>query len=266
MRASINLQSAGLTNRIKPLFYPWMYLFFLIVAEFVTCYFLHVGVMIHLCVLGALLIHSVVLDDKPVSGLLTAMSVAPLIRILGLSTPLVHFSQISWFAIVSVPMFITGITIARMQGLSASQVGLIPPKKKYLPLEVAIIVICFPIGFIEYQLLQPSALADLNFQSMLAPSLIMIINTGFLEEVIFRGLLQYHAFRLGGFQGILLVSVLFGALHITNLVFWDSILAGLVGLMFALVVRKTGSLWGVSIAHGVVNVTLFLIAPNILGG
>ncbi len=265
MRAGINLQTSNLASHFKPLYYPWMYVFLIMIAEFVTCYFLHAGVLIHLFILGALLIHSVMLEDKPVSSLLTAMAIAPLIRILGLSTPLVHFSQITWFAIVSVPMFIAGITIARMQGLSARQVGLSLPKKKYFPLEVAVIVLAFPIGFLEYYMLRPSALAALNFHEATAPALILIINTGFLEEIIFRGLLQYHANRIAGFHGIVLVSVLFGILHITNLVFWDALLAGAVGLLFALVVRKTGSVWGMSIVHGMINVTLFIIAPNVIG-
>ena len=240
-----------------------MYVFFLMLAELVTCYFIHAGVLVHLFILGALLVHSVFLDDKPVSDLLTALAIAPLIRILGLSTPLMHFSQITWFAIVSVPMFITGITIARLQGLSAKQLYLTAPKKRYFPLEALVIAICFPVGLLEYYLLKPSPLADFSLQAILAPSLIFLINTGFLEEFIFRGLLQHHAERLAGFRGIVLISALFGILHITNLVFWDAVLAGGVGLMFALVVRKTGSLWGVSMAHGVVNITLFLIAPHL---
>ena len=86
-----------------------------------------------------------------------------------------------------------------------------------------------------------------------------------MSKVIFRGLFQYHATRIAGFHGIILVSVLFGVLHITNLVFWDAILAGAVGLLFALVVRKTGSIWAMSIAHGIVNVFLFIVAPNVFG-
>ncbi|MFO8101143.1 MAG: CPBP family intramembrane glutamic endopeptidase [Dehalococcoidia bacterium] len=264
MRASINLQSSHIASRFKPLQYPWIYVFLIMVAEFVTSYYLHAGILIHLCILGSLLVHSVMLEDKSVANLLTAMTVAPLIRILGLSTPLVHFSQITWFAIVSVPMFIAGITIARMQNLSVEQVGLSPPKKKYFPLEAAVVVLCIPVGFLEYYLLRPSALVSLNLHEAIAPALVLIGNTGFLEEVIFRGLLQYHATRIAGFHGIILVSVLFGVLHITNLVFWDAVLAAAVGLLFALVVRKTGSVWGMSLAHGMVNVTLFIIAPNLI--
>ena len=33
------------------------------------------------------------------------------------------------------------------------------------------------------------------------------------------------------------------------------------GITDTLVVRKTGSIWGISMAHGVANISLFLIAP-----
>ena len=265
MRMSITSQASSITSQFKPLNIPIIYVLLITAAELVTSHFLYAGILIHICLLGALLVHSVILDDQKVADLLTAMAVAPLVRILGLSTPLVHFSQITWFAIVSIPMFMAGIAIARLQGLSIKDINFSPPKKKYTLIELVVILICFPIGFLEYHLLRPSGITELNFYSMLAPMLIMMVNTGFLEEFIFRGLLQYHAVRLAGFQGIVLISVLFGALHLTNLVVYDAFLAGGVGLMFGLVVQRTGSIWGVSVAHGVVNITLFLIAPHVLG-
>jgi hypothetical protein len=73
--------------------------------------------------------------------------------------------------------------------------------------------------------------------------------------------MQYHATRLMGWWGILLVTATFAIMHIGNLVFWDVLLAFAVGGIYALVVRKTGSIYGVSVSHGLVNVILFLIAP-----
>jgi membrane protease YdiL (CAAX protease family) len=39
-----------------------------------------------------------------------------------------------------------------------------------------------------------------------------------------------------------------------------------VALVFAWMVKKTGSLFGVTLAHGLTNSMLFVIAPFILGG
>jgi len=76
--------------------------------------------------------------------------------------------------------------------------------------------------------------------------------------------MQYHATRTMGFSGIIFISILFGCLHIGNLTIFDVLLAGSVGFVYSLVVRKTGSLYGVTISHGLINSILFLIAPAYL--
>ena len=89
----------------------------------------------------------------------------------------------------------------------------------------------------------------------------MVVYTGFVEELAFRGLMQYYAVRTMGWWGILLITTIFGVMHIGNLNYLDVLLAFTVGGIYALVVRKTCSIYGVSLSHGLVNVTLFLIAP-----
>ncbi len=242
-----------------------MYVIFIAAAELVTAYYMYWGGVFHFAILVALFLHSVFIPDRALSNLLTAMTCAPLIRILSLSTPLAFSSQMSWFAIISIPVFITGFTLAYVQGLSAKQVFLTRPKMRYWPLEIGAMVLAFGIGLIEYHLLEPSPLVDFNVTEMIAPAIILIVNTGFLEEFVFRGLMQQNAEQLAGFHGIVLISVLFGVLHITNLVFLDVIIAGSAGFLFALVVRKTGSIWGISMAHGIANISLFLIAPYWFG-
>ena len=278
MPHNINSQLSGLTNQFRKLrhpsihltlvidhfrilHYPYLYVVLIGMAEMVTAYYMYWGGVVHFAILVALFLHSAFIRDKPLSDLLTAMSCAPLIRVLSLSTPLEFFSQISWFAIISIPIFITAFTIIYVQGLSYKQVFLSRSRIRYLPLETGIIILAFGIGLIEYHVLEPSPLADFNATAMIAPALILIVSTGFLEELVFRGLMQQNALRLAGLHGIIFVSVLFGTLHVTNMVFLDVVIAASAGFLFALVVRKTGSIWAVSLAHGVANITLFLIAP-----
>ncbi|MCK4731330.1 MAG: CPBP family intramembrane metalloprotease, partial [Methanophagales archaeon] len=63
--------------------------------------------------------------------------------------------------------------------------------------------------------------------------------------------------------GILFVSTIFGVLHVGNLSPWhlDCLLAFLVGFVFSVVREKTGSIYGISISHGVINIMLFLVMP-----
>jgi hypothetical protein len=56
------------------------------------------------------------------------------------------------------------------------------------------------------------------------------------------------------------VSAIFSILHLGNS--WhDCLFAAVVGVMYALVVKKTGSIYGVSISHGLINIVLFLVMP-----
>ena len=250
-----------------------LYLLLIGAAELVTAYaaehgdvFARYGIIFHGLILFALLIHSarVVKADPEFSQLLLVLILAPLIRILSISMPVAQFSYIAWFSIISIPVYIIIFTCVYLQQLSPRDIGLVVPAVKHLPLEFGMILLAVPTGVMEYYILKPRILVEPRLAALLVPMLIMVVCTGFLEELTFRGLMQYHATRTMGFAGIIFISALFGALHIGNLTILDVLLAGSIGFIFSLVVRKTGSLYGVSISHGIINITLFLIAPAYL--
>lgn len=247
-----------------------LYILLIAAAEFVTAYaarhgavFAEYGIVFHGLILFALLIHSarIVKADPEFSQLLLVLVLAPLIRILSLSMPVAQFSYIAWFSIISIPVYLMIFTCVYLQQLSPQDIGLALPSKKHLPLEFGIILLAVPVGIMEYHILQPGLLVEPRLTALVVPVLIMMVCTGFLEELAFRGLMQYHAVRTLGFAGIVLISALFGLLHIGNLTIFDVLLAGGIGFIYALVVRETGSVYGVSISHGIINTTLFLIAP-----
>ncbi|MEA1869414.1 MAG: CPBP family intramembrane glutamic endopeptidase, partial [Euryarchaeota archaeon] len=171
-----------------------------------------------------------------------------------------HFGYILWFLIVAVPLFAAIFTCIYIQRIDMRSVGLKIPSRREVPLTCGIILLAIPVGWMEYHILEPELMIGAH-ASWAVPILIILIYTGFFEELLFRGLLQ-HTFTeaVGGMHGILIVSVIFGFLHLGNS--WlDCVLAGGVGLIFALVVRKTGSIYGVLISHGVINTMLFLVMP-----
>ncbi|MGB7531378.1 MAG: CPBP family intramembrane glutamic endopeptidase [Halobacteriota archaeon] len=128
------------------------------------------------------------------------------------------------------------------------------------------ILLAIPFGIIEYQILKPAPFPGLGSGAvnLITASLIFIVCTGFLEELAFRGLIQHNAIRLmNKWWGILFVSTIFGVLHVGNLSPWhlDCVLAFSAGFVFSIVREKTGSIYGISISHGIINTILFLIAP-----
>jgi membrane protease YdiL (CAAX protease family) len=240
------------------------YLILVGAAELLTVYVAAYGIALHAVILFTLSIHSALTIslDPDFSGFLAVLIIAPLIRILSLSTPLVQFSYITWFAIISIPVYIAIFTCVYIQNLKPDDIALARPKVKHIPLELGAILIAVPFGIAEYFILKPGALVAPRVEALIIPSLVMILCTGLLEELAFRGLMQYHATRTMGFSGIIFTSVLFGVLHIGNLTIFDVVLAGSVGFIYSLVVQKTGSLYGISVSHGIINIILFLIAPS----
>lgn len=233
-------------------------------AELLIAYAPTLAIAFHAIILFALLIHSslITISDYPFSALLQVLTIAPLIRILSLTMPLGYFGTITMIAIVSVPVYIAIFMYIYIQGLELRDVGLTRPKLNHLPLELATILLAIPGGILCYLIVRPGILIpEPSFGVLLVPALILIVSTGFLEELAFRGLMQYHATRTMGFTGIIIISALFGFLHIDDLLILYVIFAGSVGFIYSLIVQRTGSIYGVSISHGVINIMMFLIAP-----
>jgi membrane protease YdiL (CAAX protease family) len=248
-----------------------LYLLLIAAAELVTSYavghgavFAKFGIVFEAFVLFTLLIHSALIlrADPEFSQLLMVLILAPLIRILSISMPVAQFSYMAWFTIISIPVYITIFTCMYLQQLSLRDIGLVLPAVKHLPLEFVTILLAVPLGIMEYLILKPRVLVEPHLATLLVPGLILVVCTGLLEELAFRGLIQYHAVRTMGFAGIVLISALFGLLHLGNLSILDVLLTAGIAIVYSLVVRRTGSLYGVSISHGFINIILFLIAPS----
>lgn len=237
----------------------WIYAGLLLIAEFATTHDLKTGMIVHGCILAALLLHSTIVENRYFSNLYTSLSIIPLIRILSLCIPLMHFEYMLWFLIVGVPLFAAIFTCIYLQHIGMRCVGLKIPSYRDIPLTCGIILLGIPVGVVEYYLLETEFMVGMH-ASWVVPTMVLLIYTGFLEELLFRGLLQHTFTEAVGMRGILIVSVIFGFLHLGNS--WlDCLLAGEIGFIYALVVRKTGSIYGASISHGVINVMLFLVMP-----
>jgi len=250
------------------------YLLLVTCAEVLTIYNPKAGIALHAVILFTLLLHSGMESDKgkSLSTFLMALVLAPLIRILSLSMPFIQFSKISGsplisgFMLISIPIFVAIFTCMWVQGLRAKEVGLYLSKLKHTPIEAGVILLAIPVGITEYLILEPAILqgSGSGAVNFITASLILIVCTGFLEELAFRGLILHNAIKLmSKWWGILFVSTLFGVLHVGNLALWDCVLAFSLGFIYSIVREKTGSIYMISISHGIINIILFLITPTI---
>lgn len=246
-------------------FIPFIYILLIALAELLIGYYrVGEGLALHVIILFALFTHAAFLhrEDKEKANLIMAMALAPLIRIVSLYAPLSTFHFVQWFMVLSFPLLCGMFLMIFFQHLPAQAVGLVF-KLKQLPVQAAIASTGLLFGVVEYLILNPQPLIpELSFRSLAAPILIMLVYTGFLEELIFRGIIQHNAikyFKPG--IGIFFVALLFAIMHIGNLSFLDVVFVFFIGYFYGYAVRFTGSIIGVSISHGLTNVILFLLMP-----
>ena len=120
-----------------------------------------------------------------------------------------------------------------------------------------------PVGYGEYEILKPSPLVEWSqWRDILVPSITLLIGTGFVEELIFRGIIQHSAVDVLGKSGVVYVSIVFAVLHIGYNSAIDIIFVFITGLVFGWLVLKTKSILGVTLAHGLANIVLWLLLPH----
>ncbi len=243
----------------------WLYFLAITAAELLTVYLQPlIGVICHGLILVALLTQSAFAGSTERRNLILGLSLVPLIRILSLAMPLVQLPQIYWYPIIYAPLLVATVVVMRVVGLKRSDVGLV---SRDFPFQIIIGIFSgFAWGMLEYMILKPKPLvAGFTFQEIWLPALVLLMTTGFVEELMFRGVLQRLAEPAMGFwQGIIYISLIFAVLHVGFFSALDVVFVLVVALFFAYAVKTTGSLIGVSLAHGIANMSLYLIMPFVL--
>ena len=246
----------------RPAHIYWGFLVAVTLAETLTALAdTRFGLVLHALLLIGLLALSAVVPSEAGRKLALALTLAPLIRLLSLALPLTRLPQMAWYALVALPLFMATRLIAREGKLSRQSLGLVAGP---VMIELMLMLFGVGLGLVEYLILQPKALtAAPSVSFFVLSALSLFIFTGFFEELIFRGLLQTLSAPVLGRWALLYVSLLFGALHIGHLSLVDVVFVSLIGLLFAYFVRWGKSILGVTLAHGLTNTTLFLIAPTL---
>lgn len=239
------------------------YLVALVTAEIVTALVNSVaGVILHAVILSALVVHSSLTPNRSFGKLYLALAIVPLTKIVTLAMPLAQFTPIYQYLLASIPVLIASLIAIRILELTPSAVGLSLQKTAVQGL-VALTGIGF--GFAEYYILRPEPLVSaLTLSDALIPGIILLVATGFVEELAFRGVMQHCSIEAMGSRGLVYTAVVFSVLQIGyhSALQWVFVL--LAGLFFGWVVKRTGSLLGVVLAHGIANIGLYLVLPFVL--
>jgi membrane protease YdiL (CAAX protease family) len=217
------------------------------------------GVLLHSCLLIALTIQGATATKVKKRRFLLVMALVPLIRILSTALPLAGRPLLDWHVSIGGLLFVAIYFTTRAVQLDARRIGL---HLKNWPLQVGLGILGIPLGYFEYLILRPMPLINSwNLVSFLDASFVLIVFTGILEEVIFRGLMQEVTIEMMGFLGIFFSAAVFTVLHVGYKSTSDLFFVFGVALIFGLVVARSHSILGVSLAHGLINIFLYLIFP-----
>lgn len=223
-----------------------------------------VGLSLHGLILIVLVLHGATTRQTQTRRLLLSLVIAPLIRILSLSLPLQGVPLVDWYLTIGALLYMATFFAAQINGISWQRMGL--TMKGWLS-QLPLALIGFVLGFIEYYILGSHPLiSNLSWETLLYPAFVLMIFTGFLEEIIFRGLIQEVSTTMMGKLGIWYGALLFAVLHIGYLSVVDVVFVFAVGLLFGYIAQRTRSLLGVSLAHGFTNISMYLIFPFVLAG
>jgi uncharacterized protein len=222
------------------------------------------GIIFHGIILLLLILHGSLVQRGILRRFLILISIAPLIRILSLSLPLqrIGLPLIYWYMVIGILLFLSAFLASRVTDLRGSRIGW---SLGVWPMQLGIGLLGFGLGYMEYLILKPGPLAAyVTWADIATAALILMIFTGLLEEYIFRGLMQSATMQMMGRFGLIYIAVLFAVLHFGYHSVVDVVFVLLVGLLFGWLAWKTQSLFGVSLAHGIANISLYVIFPMVI--
>jgi membrane protease YdiL (CAAX protease family) len=194
--------------------------------------------------------------------LLPVLALISLLRLLSVVVPVQDIPQMYWYAMIGAPILAgTGLT-ARLAGLSMTPLGL---RARFGFSQLAIAATGVPLGMIGYAILVPeSVIGQFSWTGFAVGALIIIVFTGFLEEVLFRSVLQGLASRVLGNAAVLWSSTIFALMFLGTLSLPFVLFMGLVAFFFGWCFRRTGILWGIVVAHCLMNLGFLIVYPLFL--
>jgi hypothetical protein len=240
------------------------YLVFILGAELITFYNLAPwSILMEVIIIISLVINSITTKDLKLSYLLQAMILLPLVRIIGLIIPVTEIQPLYWLVIITIPVAVAILILMKNLQIKVKDVGITSAKPLY---QLLVGLSGISLGLVEYLILQPEAIiSNLSIMNIILASSVIMVSTGLIEELIFRGIIQKTAENImGNFWGIIFVSILFTSFSVS----WNSplnlIFIFIVSLFYGYVYQKTRSILGVSMSHGLCNLLLYLYLPFIL--
>ena len=190
--------------------------------------------------------------------LVQALALVSLFRVVNLSFALVPTVTIYWLATIYGVMYLPIISVIVHEKMSRHDLGIDNVRRSVLLVPLGAVI---GIGFalIEHSILANKALIPTaSVSELIQLSIVMIFFVALVEELLFRVLLQPRLIeRSGAVAGILITSVIFGAMHAGYANVYELLFAIGAGIILGVAFYKTRNLPFIVTIHAVNNIVLF---------
>ena len=190
--------------------------------------------------------------------LIEALGLISVFRLVNLSFALVPTVTIYWLAIVYGLMYLPLISVIVHEKMSRYDLGIANVRRSVLLVPLGAVV-GTALAFVEHAILPNEALIpNASAVELIQLSVVMIFFVAVVEGLLFFVLLQPQLIDRGGVvAGILITSVIFGAMHAGYANVYEVLFATAAGVILGAAFYKTRNLALVVTIHAVNNIVLF---------
>jgi len=217
------------------------------------------GVALYFAILIGLIICKTVDINKQRRDLWLSLGLVPIIRITSIVMPLVEISVIYWYIITSIPILLAIYNVAQNLHFTTKDVGL---TIRHPLVQFFTAIAGIGLGVIDYYIIKPGPIFEGSFVQLIFPVFVLLFFNGLVEEMAFRGIMQRVSDALGAW-GWTFIAPVYAILQFSHGSILHILFTFVVALYFGFIVKKTNSIMGVSLAHGLMSIILFLVFPNI---
>jgi membrane protease YdiL (CAAX protease family) len=223
-----------------------------------------VGAIAYTLVLVAFLLAYLAWTSEPARRLLLALALVPIVRLLSLSLPSLLVPVLDWYVLIGIPALLGILLVARTLRLRPADLGLGRPRR--IRPHVLAASSGLLLGLPAYLISRPDPMVAIPTPFLIAQAaVILAVFGGFLEELLFRGLIQSVASSVLARGGIIVSSLTTTIMYASSLNVRYILFMTLVAIFFGLVVRRTGSIAGTTGAHAILLVTQLVVWPLAIG-
>jgi membrane protease YdiL (CAAX protease family) len=256
-----------------------VYLLAIAAAEAVTAFIVTPwGIVFYIVILTTIIVRSALGKRYFHQQLILPLALVPLLRITSLTIAEMNLPHLWLYPTIYVPLLLAAVAVVILlrsgstiivagskpvviAHISKSRAKDIWLKSGWLGVQLGVGATGILFAIAGYPVLKTEPIiADFTWNQIWLPALVLLC-IGFVEELIFRGVIQRGAVELFGNWGIVYVSLLFAVLYIGVLPIAWMAFAFVVSLYFGWVVKLTKSILGVALAHALYNIVLYMVIP-----